>query len=161
MIAVLCGISGMAAMVIAIFGRSLGEVGVMMVLVVWGAGALTFFGLCVAHAIDRTPKGKIPQVMSGLLFIWAGGSIVGPLLSGIAMRGAGATGLFGLSGLLLILLALIMVWRVSAPARGLEPDPANASGQCGTRSAQSGPGSRNLSPDLSTQLVYGPAKTVI
>ncbi len=116
MIAVLCGISGMAAMVIAIFGRSLGEVGVMMVLVVWGAGALTFFGLCVAHAIDRTPKGKIPQVMSGLLFIWAGGSIVGPLLSGIAMRGAGATGLFGLSGLLLILLALIMVWRVSATA---------------------------------------------
>ncbi|WP_198019693.1 MFS transporter [Hyphomonas sp. L-53-1-40] len=115
-IAVLCAISGMAAMVIAIFGRSLGEVGVMMVLVVWGAGALTFFGLCVAHAIDRTPKGKIPQVMSGLLFIWAGGSIVGPLLSGIAMRGAGATGLFGLSGLLLILLALIMVWRVSARA---------------------------------------------
>lgn len=115
-IAVLCAVSGLAAMVIALFGRSFGEIGVMMVLVVWGAGALTFYGLCVAHAIDRTPKAKIPQVMSGLLFIWAAGSIVGPLLSGFAMRGAGATGLFGLSGLLLILLAFIMVWRVSARA---------------------------------------------
>jgi MFS family permease len=115
-IAVLCAVSGMAAMVIAIFGRSFGEIGVMLVLVLWGAGALTFYGLCVAHAIDRTPKHKIPQVMSGLLFVWAGGSIVGPLLSGIAMRAAGATGLFGLAGLLLILLAFIMVWRVSARA---------------------------------------------
>ena len=115
-IAVLSAVSGLAAMVIAIFGRSFGEIGVMLVLIVWGGGALTFYGLCVAHAIDRTPKGKIPQVMSGLLFIWAGGSIVGPLLSGIAMRAAGATGLFGLAGLLLILLAFIMVWRVSARA---------------------------------------------
>ncbi|WP_370274755.1 MFS transporter [Hyphomonas atlantica] len=115
-IALLCGISGLAAMVIAIFGRSFGEPGVMMVLVVWGGGAMTFYGLCVAHAIDRTPKHKIPQVMSSLLFIWAGGSIMGPLLSGVAMRTAGATGLFGWSGLRLILLAFVMVWRVSARA---------------------------------------------
>ncbi|MEE2921114.1 MFS transporter [Hyphomonas sp.] len=115
-IAILAAVSGLAALVIAIFGRSFGEMGVIGVLVLWGGGALTFYGLCVAHAIDRTPKGKIPQVMSGLLFIWAGGSIVGPLLSGLAMRGAGAMGLFGLAGILLILLAFIMVWRVSARA---------------------------------------------
>ena len=111
-IAAMCASSGLAALVIAVFGRSLGEIGVILVLTLWGAGSLSFYGLCVAHAIDRTPKGQIPQVMSGLLFVWAGGSILGPLMSGFAMRGAGRLGLFGLAGVLLIVLALIMVWRV-------------------------------------------------
>jgi len=112
-IAVMCAISGLAAFVIALLGRALGEVGVMIVLAVWGAGALSFYGLCVAHAIDRTPPRKIPQVMSALLFVWAAGSILGPLLSGAAMRAAGAFGLFGVAGILLILLAFAMIWRVS------------------------------------------------
>ena len=85
-IAAMCASSGLAALVIAVFGRSLGEIGVILVLTLWGAGSLSFYGLCVAHAIDRTPKGQIPQVMSGLLFVWAGGSILGPLMSGFAMR---------------------------------------------------------------------------
>lgn len=115
-IATMCAVSGLAALGIAVFGRSLGETGVIVVLGLWGAGSLSFYGLCVAHAIDRTPKGNIPQVMSGLLFVWAGGSILGPLLSGFAMRGAGRLGLFGLAGALLIVLALIMVWRVTRRA---------------------------------------------
>ena len=115
-IAVLCAVSGLAALVIAIFGRSLGEIGVIIVLGVWGAGALSFYGLCVAHAIDRTSRGQIPQVMSGLLFVWAGGSIIGPLLSGFAMRAADRLGLFGLAGILLFVLALAMVWRVAKRA---------------------------------------------
>ncbi|HPF24687.1 MAG TPA: MFS transporter [Hyphomonas sp.] len=112
---VIAGISTMsalAALMIAIFGTALGEVGVVVVLGFWGAGSLSFYGLCVAHAIDRTPKSLIPQVMSGLLFVWAAGSIFGPLLSGFATRAAGRLGLFGLAGILLITLAAIMVWRV-------------------------------------------------
>jgi MFS family permease len=112
---VIAGISTMsalAALLIAVFGTALGEVGVVVVLGFWGAGSLSFYGLCVAHAIDRTPKSLIPQVMSGLLFVWAAGSIFGPLLSGFATRAAGRLGLFGLAGVLLITLAAIMVWRV-------------------------------------------------
>ena len=104
--------SALAALMIAVFGTALGEAGVVIVLGFWGAGSLSFYGLCVAHAIDRTPKSLIPQVMSGLLFVWAAGSIFGPLLSGFAMRAAGRIGLFGLAGVLLIALAVIMVWRV-------------------------------------------------
>jgi MFS family permease len=111
-IAILGAVSALAALTIAIFGTGLGEVGVVVVLGLWGAGALSFYSLCVAHAIDRTPKVLIPQVMSGLLFVWAVGSIIGPLMSGFAMRAAGRSGLFGLAGLLLIVLAVIMVWRV-------------------------------------------------
>lgn len=111
-IAGLGAMSALAALFIAIFGTGLSEVGVVLVLGFWGAGSFSFYGLCVAHAIDRTPKSLIPQVMSGLLFIWAAGSIFGPLLSGFAMRAAGRFGLFGLAGILLIVLAVIMVWRV-------------------------------------------------
>ena len=105
--------SALAALFIAIFGTGLSEVGVVVVLGFWGAGSLSFYGLCVAHAIDRTPKSLIPQVMSGLLFVWAAGSILGPLISGVATRAAGRLGLFGLPGILLIILAVIMVWRVN------------------------------------------------
>ncbi|MEZ5946536.1 MAG: MFS transporter [Hyphomonas sp.] len=70
--------------------------------------------------MDRTPREKIPQVMSGLLFVWAAGSVFGPLLSGLAMRALGRLGLFGLAGLLLILLAVIMIWRVRAKPMPVE-----------------------------------------
>ena len=104
--------SALAALFIAVFGTGLSEIGVVVVLGFWGAGSLSFYGLCVAHAIDRTPRTLIPQVMSGLLFVWAAGSILGPMISGFAMRAAGRFGLFGLAGVLLIVLAVIMVWRV-------------------------------------------------
>jgi MFS family permease len=111
-IAGLCAMAGIAALLIAIFGRAVGEIGVIVLLTVWGAGALSFYGLCVAHAIDRTPRGRVPRVMSGLLFVWAAGSIVGPLMSGFAMRMADRVGLFGLAGVLLLVLAILMVVRV-------------------------------------------------
>ena len=119
-IAGMCTMSGIAALMIAIFGVALGEIGVIAVLTIWGAGALSFYGLCVAHAIDRTPRGRVPQVMSGLLFVWAAGSIVGPLMSGTAMRMADRIGLFGLAGVLLLVLAGLMVLRVRQRAAPTE-----------------------------------------
>ena len=119
-IAGLGGMSALAALFIAIFGTRISEVSVIIALGVWGAGALSFYSLCVAHAIDRTPKVLIPQVMSGLLFVWAGGSIIGPLLSGFAMRAVGELGLFGLAGILLIALTVIMVLRVRSKPVAIE-----------------------------------------
>lgn len=111
-IAGLCAVSAAAAILIAVFGALIGESGVLALLAVWGAGALCFYGVCVSHAIDRTPQGQVPQVMSGLLFVWAAGSIIGPLISGLAMRLAGAVGLFGLAGVLLAILSIYMIVRV-------------------------------------------------
>ena len=119
-IAGLGAMSALAALFIAIFGTRISEVSVIIALGVWGAGALSFYSLCVAHAIDRTPKVLIPQVMSGLLFVWAGGSIIGPLLSGFAMRAVGELGLFGLAGILLIALTIIMVLRVRSKPVAIE-----------------------------------------
>ena len=43
----------------------------------WGGGALSFYSISASHATDRTDAGQIAQVMSGMLFIWAGGSVLG------------------------------------------------------------------------------------
>jgi MFS family permease len=61
----------------------------------WGAGALSFYSISASHATDRTESGQITQVMSGMLFIWAGGSVLGPLLTGVvADTKAGQPGVF-------------------------------------------------------------------
>lgn len=111
-IAGLCGLSGLAACGIALLSGRAGETVILSLLAIWGAGALCFYGICVSHAIDRTPAGQVPQVMSGLLFVWAAGSIIGPVASGFAMRAAGGGGLFGFAGVILVLLAFYMVVRV-------------------------------------------------
>lgn len=115
-VAGLSGMSGLAALMIAFTSDLIGEFGVIALLAVWGAGALCFYGVCVSHAIDRTPKGQVARVMSGLLFVWAAGSIIGPLVFGVAMRVAGAFGLFGLAGLILIGLAAFMIVRAGQRA---------------------------------------------
>ncbi|MFN4226488.1 MAG: MFS transporter [Hyphomonas sp.] len=126
-VAGLSAVSGGAAMLIAVLGGVLGEVAIVALLAVWGAGALCFYGICVSHAIDRTPAGQVPQVMSGLLFVWAAGSIIGPLASGLAMTLMGGFGLFGLAGLLLGLMTVYMIVR-SRMRPPPEPLPAGERG---------------------------------
>lgn len=111
-IAGLCAIAGLAACLIGLFSGLVGEMMILSLLALWGAGALCFYGICVSHAIDRTLPGQVPQVMSGLLFVWAAGSIIGPVISGIVMRVAGGAGLFGFAGAVLLLLAGYMLVRV-------------------------------------------------
>ncbi len=95
------------------FAAGAGNVQLTLVaLGLWGAGSLSFYGISVAHAIDRAPPDKIASAMSGLLFIWAGGAVIGPLLSGIAMSPRfGPHGLFYSAAALLLVLAIAMVVR--------------------------------------------------
>ena len=61
----------------------------------WGGGALSFYSISASHATDRTDAVQIAQVMSGMLFIWAGGSVIGPILTGaVADTQAGQSGVF-------------------------------------------------------------------
>ncbi len=112
----LAAMAGLSVLAIPAFDAALGEKGVLLLLTLWGAGALCFYGICVSHAIDRTPAGQVAQVTSGLLFVWAAGSIVGPILFGAAFRLTGPDGLFRLAGSLLLLLSAFMAWRVQIRA---------------------------------------------
>lgn len=92
-------------------------------LLLWGAGSLSFYGICVAHGVDRVRSDQVTQLMSGLLFVWATGAVIGPVLSGLAMRSElGPSTLFLLASSLLVVLAIVMIVRRAAHA-----GPADAS----------------------------------
>jgi MFS family permease len=110
-VAALSLFSGAAAFGLAFGATRFSEPLILGLLFFWGAGAFSFYGVCAAHAIDRGGPGRIPQVMSGILFVWAAGSVIGPLVSGVAMSLGGPQALFGLAGMGLFFLAGVMLVR--------------------------------------------------
>ncbi len=88
----------------------------------WGAGALSFYSVSASHATDRTEPGQITQVMSGMLFIWAGGSVLGPILTGVvADTKAGQSGVFAAVAIGYFVLMAANLWRLFVKER---PDAA-------------------------------------
>lgn len=88
----------------------------------WGAGALSFYSISASHATDRTEPGKITQVMSGMLFFWAGGSVIGPILTGaVADTKAGQPGVYAAVALGYFALMAANLWRLRSKGR---PGPA-------------------------------------
>lgn len=83
----------------------------------WGAGAGSLYAISVAHAIDRAEHESAAVVMAGVLFTWAIGATIGPMLAGLLMSlGLGAAGLFLLST---VVLALLTFWLLHR--RGVQP----------------------------------------
>ena len=111
-IAVLALISGAATLVLFQFAGSLPINGVFVLLFAWGAGSLSFYGVCVAHGVDRVSDEDMTAMMAMLLIVWAFGSVIGPILAGLMMRSPlGAPGLFAFSTACLAFLFMIMVVR--------------------------------------------------
>lgn len=110
-IAAMAAIAGAAALVLGLF-PGLSERYILLALGVWGAGSLSFYGIGVAHAIDRAEHHQIARVMSGLLFVWALGSVIGPPLSGFAFKLPFTEGgLFLMATILSVVLVFSMLWR--------------------------------------------------
>jgi MFS family permease len=61
---------------------------------IWGAGSLSVYAVCVAHANDFAPRGTAVAVSSSLLLTWGVGASVGPFLASAAMDMLGPHGLF-------------------------------------------------------------------
>jgi MFS family permease len=83
---------------------------------VWGAGALSFYGIAVAHMADRAEHGQIARATAGLLFVWAAGSVAGPVVQGAAVDVLGGRGIFWFGGIAAFLLTAAMFWRGAARA---------------------------------------------
>lgn len=60
----------------------------------FGAAIYAMYPVIVAHANDHAPAGTSIQVSGGLLMVFGLGSILGPLVAGLAMSEAGPRGLF-------------------------------------------------------------------
>ena len=108
--------------VILASGWAEGQAVLTLILIgIWGAGSLSYYGIAIAHTIDWAPSGKIAQAMAGLLFVWAFGSVIGPVLMGAAMRTPlGAQGLFIPGACLSVILIISMLVRQAA--RNEPPD---------------------------------------
>jgi MFS family permease len=113
-LAAMVGVAGFAAIGL-VFGPALPPTLVLVLIAVWGAGSLSFYGVAVAHIIDWCPTGQIAQAMAGVLFVWATGSVIGPLLAGAIVRYVPGTGaLFGLAAVLSFVMVAAMLYRRAA-----------------------------------------------
>lgn len=110
-IAVLASGSGVAAVLLAIFAMNLPLSVVFVLAAIWGAGSLSYYGVAVAHAADRAGQGEATNMMSGILMIWATGSMIGPALAGSVMGFAGSASLFMFAAIALFILTLAMLYR--------------------------------------------------
>ena len=123
-VAGLAAIAAVAAAVLWLRGGAVGFTGALALAALWGAGALSFYSICVAHAADRASPDQIARVIAGLLFLWAGGSVFGPILAGLIAESAlGLGGVFAFSLVGMVLLIAAMTWRTQARPRPETPAP--------------------------------------
>jgi MFS family permease len=91
--------------------------GIIALFCLWGAFALTLYAICVAHAQDRGAPGESVGLTSSLLFAWAIGATVGPLVAGLLMELLGERMLFYSSAAVAALLAAFTAWRLTLRER--------------------------------------------
>ncbi len=78
----------------------------------WGGLALSFYGLCVAHAADHAEPEQMVAVSGSALFAWASGSAAGPMLAAPLIDLFGPAALFGYAATIEIALVLFVLWRI-------------------------------------------------
>ncbi|MGR3583648.1 MAG: MFS transporter, partial [Pseudooceanicola nanhaiensis] len=62
-----------------------GQLANLVLVGLFGAGIFSMYPIIVAHANDHAPPGTAIQVSGGLLMVFGLGSILGPLMAGVAM----------------------------------------------------------------------------
>jgi MFS family permease len=91
----------------------------------YGGLMFSLYGLSVAHANDHLDQGQVLEATRGLLLIYGGGALAGPLLGGAAMTLAGPVGLPALSAATVALLGLFGLYRMARRA----PPPTAEQGE--------------------------------
>ena len=117
--------SGAAALVLALFGTLLPPLAIFAIAGLWGAGALSYYGIAVAHAADRAPEGQATSMMSGILMVWGLGSMIGPLAATSVMSFVGPSGLFLFAAIALFSLTGFMLIRRTGTAPVRSEDKAD------------------------------------
>ena len=86
---VLAGLVGLPALVgwvFVVWGEVMSLAGATVLFALWGAGALSFYGIAVAHLGDRLERQQLAAGSAGLLFVWSAGMVIGPLAAGGVMQ---------------------------------------------------------------------------
>jgi len=107
-------IAAVAALALSFMGETAGQNGLLFaVAAVFGAMAFPAYALCVAHANDLVRRKRAVEVSSALLMTFSIGAVVGPLLASLLMAEAGNRALFLHAAIAQLLLAGIMLVRIS------------------------------------------------
>jgi MFS family permease len=88
------------------------KLGIIALFCLWGGFALTLYAVCVAHAQDRGAAGEAVALTSSLLFAWAIGATIGPLVAGLLMELLGERMLFYSTATIAALLAIFTLSRL-------------------------------------------------
>jgi MFS family permease len=121
-IAALTAIAAVSAFALALWSGRLSSWSAVMLFFLWGAGALSFYGIAVAHMADRAEPGRLAQSAAGLLFVWAGGSIIGPILMGPLVDVFDVAGMFWFAGVAALAVCGAMFWRRNTRAEALSKE---------------------------------------
>jgi len=114
---------GLACLILALVGSQIHHFAFLALIGVWGAGSLSLYGVAVAHGLDRAEADQVTPLMSAYIFIWAAGSVIGPVLFGAVMSlPLGSSGMFALQTLLMLAMGLSLVVRYGV--RAPPPDDA-------------------------------------
>jgi MFS family permease len=110
-VAALAALAALSAFALALWSGQLLNWSAVLLFFAWGAGALSFYGIAVAHMADRAEPGRLAQSAAGLLFVWAGGSIIGPIVMGPLVDWFDVAGMFWFAGAAALAVCLAMFWR--------------------------------------------------
>ena len=83
---------------------------------IFGAFALPLYALCAAHMNDFVEPGGFVEASSGLLLLYAGGAVAGPIIASAAMRGMGPGGLFVFTAAVHAAMAGFAIYRMTSRA---------------------------------------------
>nr|WP_246728531.1 MFS transporter [Microvirga terricola] len=111
-IAALAGGTSLVSLLILFVSASGAQNLVLVSFAIWGGLALCIYAVCVAHACDIVDPGQIISTVGTLLFSWATGVTVGPLLGAFAMDLMGPKGLFIYSAVVSLALTVFVVMRI-------------------------------------------------
>lgn len=78
----------------------------------WGFFAFPLYTIAVAHANDKASVDDYVMVSSGLLLMFGAGAVIGPFFASVAMNLTGPYGLYWLTAIVHVLLALYVMLRI-------------------------------------------------
>ncbi|MEE4121370.1 MAG: MFS transporter [Paracoccaceae bacterium] len=90
-----------------------------------GAAIFSMYPVILAHANDHAAPGTFIQVSGGLLMVFGLGSIVGPLVAGVAMTGRAPSLLFAITATAHVGIVLFALWRMRRRAEVPQEEKAD------------------------------------
>lgn len=109
--------ASLVSMLILLASAQGAEMLVLLSFAAWGGLALCIYSVCVAHACDIVDPGQIISTVGTLLFSWATGVTIGPLLGALAMELLGPKGLFIYAALVSLVLVAFIAVRIGLVRR--------------------------------------------